>query len=271
MTEEFKLNPFTGEFDMVRKEITGPTGPTGVGVTGPTGVGVTGPTGIGVTGPTGDASIVPGPTGPTGVGVTGPTGVGITGPTGDASVVPGPTGPTGDSITGPTGPTGASSTITGPTGPTGLSITGPTGDSITGPTGPTGVGVTGPTGDDGPTGAYPTLQYKFTVFNPYEAYTVDPNICLVAAIPAAITVTKLEVTLNAAGDQIEGDLKWADAFIGKANATVINDFDTTSGVRVDTTITAGNVAAGKCLYLTLDEEPDPDITQANFVITYVLQ
>jgi Fibronectin type III domain len=79
-----------------------PLGPTGAAsnVTGPTG-----PSGVGPTGPTGSPSNVTGPTGPSGVGPTGPGG--------SPSTVTGPTGPSG---VGPTGPTGAPSYITGPTG-----------------------------------------------------------------------------------------------------------------------------------------------------------
>jgi len=191
----------------------------------------------------------------------------------------GPTGPsgasgvTGDIVTGPTGPTGDASTITGPTGDAGLSITGPTGptgDAST-ITGPTGVGITGAVGATGATGASATLQYKFTIMSPSIAFGVDAEICVVSATDAAITVTGINVTCDATTNEIAGDLKWADAFVGLANATVINDFDTTSGVRVDTSITAGNVASGKCVYISFDSAPSADITQISFVVTYVYQ
>jgi hypothetical protein len=81
--------------------LSGPTGPTGIGITGATGpqgatgIGITGATGIGITGATG-------PQGATGIGTTGATGIGITGATG----LQGITGATGLSFTGPTGATG---------------------------------------------------------------------------------------------------------------------------------------------------------------------
>lgn len=105
---------------------------------------------------------------------------------------------------------------------------------------------------------------------------VDPNtltdttLCLDPAISGAITVTQLDVTCDLdPATEITGDLKWADAFIGLANATVINDFDTTDGVRTDSSITAGAVAAGKCLYIQFSEQPAADIGQITFKITYV--
>lgn len=233
---------------------TGPTGSTGSsGATGPTGP-------AGSTGATGNS----GATGATGA--TGGTGdTGVTGPTGN-------TGPTG--LTGNTGPTGP----TGDTGATGVGTTGPTGATgDTGPTGPTGVGATGgtgPTGSTGPTGATGAitgLQFKVTVLSPGSAYDNDAEICLIKSLAAAITVTKIEVTLDSASYEIAGDLKYADAFIGLANATVINAFDTSSGVLSDDSITSASVASGKCLYLSFDSKPSDSIKQANFVISYQLQ
>ena len=42
---------------------------------------------------------------------------------------------------------------------------------------------------------------------------------------------------------------------------MINVFDTSSGVLVDESITAGSVAAGKCLYVAFDSTPHADIKQ----------
>ena len=65
-----------------------------------------------------------------------------------------------------------------------------------------------------------------------------------------------------------GDLKWADAFIGLGNAALINDFDTSSGVRSDSSITNADVASGKCIYIVFDAAPHTDITQMCVDITY---
>ncbi len=96
----------------------------------------------------------------------------------------------------------------------------------------------------------------------------DNEVLLWPATDVAITITKISISLDAAGNEVVGDLKWADAFIGLANATVINDFDTTSGVRVDDSITAGSVDAGKCLYFSFDSPPSADIKQMGFDIEY---
>jgi len=102
---------------------------------------------------------------------------------------------------------------------------------------------------------------RFNVANPNTMQTADGEWCLVPAIDAAITVTRIVVTLDAAGNEVAGDLKYADTFIGLANATVINTFDTTSGVLDDSTITVGAVAAGKCIYISFDSAPNAAITQ----------
>lgn len=104
---------------------------------------------------------------------------------------------------------------------------------------------------------------------PNSVQSNDNEVLLWVATDAAITITKISISLDAAGNEIAGDLKWADAFIGLANATVINDFDTTSGVRVDTSITAGSVAAGKCLYWSFDSAPPAAIKQMGFDIEYI--
>lgn len=109
---------------------------------------------------------------------------------------------------------------------------------------------------------------KFTIIDPLATQTEDNEICLWPAVPAALTVTKIQVTLDAAANEVAGDLKWADAFIGLAGATVINTFDTTAGVLVDATITAGAVASGKCIYISFDSAPNTAIKQMSVDITW---
>ena len=111
-------------------------------------------------------------------------------------------------------------------------------------------------------------HFRFTIFDPLAVQTDDGEVCIVPAIDAAITVTKLEVTLNASANEVLGDLKYADTFIGLANPVVINDFDTTSGVRSDSTITSGSVASGKAIYISFDSAPNTAITQMCVDVTY---
>lgn len=101
----------------------------------------------------------------------------------------------------------------------------------------------------------------FNVWNPNAVQADDSEVCLWPVTQAAITISKITVTLDAATNEVAGDLKYADAFIGLANPVVINTFDTTSGVRVDDSITSGAVPSGKCIYLSFDSAPAAAITQ----------
>lgn len=109
---------------------------------------------------------------------------------------------------------------------------------------------------------------RATIIDPATAYTKSTTICLIPALDAAITVTKLDVTLDATTNEVAGDVKWADAFIGLGSAAVINDFDTTSGVRSDSTIASGAVASGKAIYLHFDSAPNAAIKLMNIDIQY---
>jgi len=109
---------------------------------------------------------------------------------------------------------------------------------------------------------------KFTLIDPNAAFDLDTQFGVWTNTDASLTVTKLSVELDATGNEIAGDLKWADDFATFANATVINDFDTTSGVRVDTSITAGSVPAGKLIYIQFDSDPAGAITNASFAVEY---
>lgn len=108
----------------------------------------------------------------------------------------------------------------------------------------------------------------FTIIDPLATQTEDNEVCIWPVTPAALTVTKIVVTLDSAANEVAGDLKWADAFIGLAGATVINVFDTSSGVLSDDSITAGAVEAGKCMYIAFDSAPNTAIKQMCVDITW---
>jgi hypothetical protein len=113
-----------------------------------------------------------------------------------------------------------------------------------------------------------TRSWDFVILDPSAVYTKDAHV-FVAIMRTAITITKIMVSCDAVpGAEVQGDLKFADAFIGLANPELVNDFDTTNGVRVDATIAQGNVGAGKALYLEFDAPPDVGITQLHFHIEF---
>jgi hypothetical protein len=113
-------------------------------------------------------------------------------------------------------------------------------------------------------------HFRVTIVTPSTTIGSSPIIIpITPKIDAAITVTNIEVSCNAdPTTELTGDLKCADAIIGLANATVINDFDTTAGVRSDSTITSASVASGKAIYLSFDAQPDAALKSITYDITY---
>ena len=113
-------------------------------------------------------------------------------------------------------------------------------------------------------------NYTFNVFDPDAVFAVDAEVCIDPRTQAAITITRIDVTLDAdPTTELTFSLKFADAFIGFANAVVIDDTATVAGV---TTVTAGfgdaTVPANKAIYLLIDADPDDNITQASFKVSY---
>jgi hypothetical protein len=114
----------------------------------------------------------------------------------------------------------------------------------------------------------PAARYiPFTLGSPNGWQIRDNEVSILPGTPAALTITRLQVTLDAITNQVQGDVMYADAFIGQANSNVIVAFDTTLGV-LDTGTISAAVPAGKCLYLSFDSAPDADITQMNMMITF---
>jgi len=101
-----------------------------------------------------------------------------------------------------------------------------------------------------------------------ETTLLTDGVCIVPATSAAITITGITVTNNTSAQEVAGDLKWADTFIGKASAAVVDAFDTTSGVRTDTSIATPAVASGKTLYLLFDSVPNAAVTQCIIDIAF---
>jgi len=111
--------------------------------------------------------------------------------------------------------------------------------------------------------------YNVTIWDPNATLAEDLQICLDPNTNAAMTITDVQVTCDAAGNEINWDLKFADAFIGLANATLIVALDTTSGVvDVDSGFDDATVPAGKAVYLQADSVPSGDILQAAVKVTW---
>jgi len=116
-------------------------------------------------------------------------------------------------------------------------------------------------------------RYLATIYSPNGLWVADSILVVIdARTPAAITVTRIDVTCDADPDtELDCDLMWCDAFIGNANRAVVDEMNTTSGT---TAITSGfddaTVAANKCIYIRFNAEPDADITQVGVRVTYTV-
>ena len=143
------------------------------------------------------------------------------------------------------------------------------GNNIYYTTGNVGIGSTAPTTAlDIGSGALKTSSYvkspsdiHITVPYPSSSYAMSTVLPLMGNVGSAFTVDSISVNLNAdPTTEINANLKYADSCIGFANATVINDLDTTAGTRYDNSITSGAVASGKCVYIEWDAAPDSSTT-----------
>lgn len=114
-----------------------------------------------------------------------------------------------------------------------------------------------------------TKNLRFTIVNPSGFCAISTHTCLIPKLSSPITITNLEVTLNTAAYEVAGDIKYADTYIGTASPAVINDFDTSSGVRSDASITGASVPTGKCIFIEFDSAPNSTITSMTIDLTYM--
>jgi hypothetical protein len=108
-----------------------------------------------------------------------------------------------------------------------------------------------------------TKCIDFTIINPAGAYTVEPRVFIMRA-KSPLTFTKITAQCGTTGYEVLGDLKKCNSFITRAGSAVMNDFDTTSGYRTDNSLTAGTVAADRCVYLSFDSTPNAALTQVHY-------
>ena len=116
-------------------------------------------------------------------------------------------------------------------------------------------------------------RYLVSIAIPSGLWVADSLLILVdPRTEAAITITRIEVScLSDPSTELDFDLMWADAYIGNANRTVIDEMNTTNGA---VSITAGfddpDIAANKCIYIRFNAEPDADIVNVGTRVTYTI-
>ena len=68
--------------------------------------------------------------------------------------------------------------------------------------------------------------------------------------------------------EFDMDLMWANAYIGEANAATINTVNTHSGATSFTSFLDATIGKGNCIYLHFGGDPDGEVEQLIFDITY---
>ncbi len=109
--------------------------------------------------------------------------------------------------------------------------------------------------------------YRFNMPDPDTFQSADTEWCIDVRTSAAMTISRIDITMDAdPTTEMDWDLKFADAFIGLANATLIVAMDTTNGAAAITSFTDATVPANKCIYVSFGAAPDTSATQVQATI-----
>jgi len=110
-------------------------------------------------------------------------------------------------------------------------------------------------------------KWLFNIRSPKLDYDSDPNISIDPNTTAALTITKVEITLDAdPTTELNWNLYFADTYIAKANETLIGAIDTTSGIANITSFDDATIPAHKAVYIKHDAAPDTSTKEANVKI-----
>ncbi len=105
--------------------------------------------------------------------------------------------------------------------------------------------------------------------DPDAQYAIDTQILIKPKLDAAVTVTHAVCAADAdPTTELTMDLKFADSFIGLANATVVTALDTLAGTTETSSFVDATIPSGKAVYLQFDTTPDSSMTQFGCDITY---
>ena len=113
------------------------------------------------------------------------------------------------------------------------------------------------------------LKHLSVVCDPGSFYDSDAELFIMTVgddAPNGIIIDEWKVSFNLNPDvELNADLRYADAFIGLANAADIDEIDTTDGVSsedTDANINGGTaIANGKVIYIGFDADPEGTGTQ----------
>jgi len=124
--------------------------------------------------------------------------------------------------------------------------------------------------------AFSPILHLSIVTDPGTWYNSDTEIFIMTVgddAPSGIIIDEWKCSCNIDPDtEIDADLRYADAWIGLANAADIDEIDTTNGTSsedTDSNINGGSaVANGKVVYIGFDADPEGTCTQMIFEMWY---
>lgn len=97
------------------------------------------------------------------------------------------------------------------------------------------------------------------IVDPLAVQTLTDYICLIPVNDALLDITKIDVSLDAATNQIDASLIYADTYVGLANSVVMNSLLTVGGTFTDSTLTVGSLPPSKALIIKFNAAPHTDI------------
>lgn len=121
--------------------------------------------------------------------------------------------------------------------------------------------------DDEISGIAVPFVLEKTIADPFSMEDIDTQVAL-GWVDNAMTISRIRVQLNAdPATEINAQLKFADDFVSLANATKVDDIDTTTGSTDNTSgFDDATIPAGKFLYVEFDVQPIAAITQMHIRI-----
>jgi hypothetical protein len=112
---------------------------------------------------------------------------------------------------------------------------------------------------------------RFNIINPYSVYHRDAHICLVPKTSDGMVFKHIEVTCNSDPSlEVSGSISYADSFKGLENPVVITTINTSGGVLSSNITPNVTVPSGKYIYLVFSAEPEENMAQISFDLSYVL-
>ena len=114
-------------------------------------------------------------------------------------------------------------------------------------------------------------HWQFMIADPNNFFDTDSMVCIKPVTEKAITVTRVDVTCDAApATEPAMALRFADNFISRTTPTTIGVITTAVGVKVLTSFSDATIPASRCVYFVFTADPIDEIKSITVDITYTI-